>query len=111
MKIKPEHFEKMKAACEAVVAAHQNVAAEYRAAGHSEMRYRWDVLHAAKIDGQPSRVFICDVLYEYAHDEHIDTALRSIFNHPKRDKGDKRWLDDAQASTLKSIGKPDPLKP
>ncbi len=92
MKIKPEHFEKIKAACEAVVAANPGIAEKYKAAGLSEMRFRWDVLWTAKIDGNKSSQFICDVLYKYdVNDDHIDTALRTIFNHQKRPKGDKTW--------------------
>lgn len=91
MKIKPEHFDKLKAACEAVVAKYPTGAAEYQEKGLSQMRYRWDVLYVAMIDGEKGLRFVCDVLYEYVNDDHIDTALRAIFNHPKREKGDKGW--------------------
>lgn len=37
-------------------------------------RYRWDLLYAS----QEATRFVCDVLYKYSHDEHIDTALRSL---------------------------------
>jgi hypothetical protein len=110
MKIKPEHFEKLKQAVEAAVAAKPGVADEYRKAGLSQMRFRWDALLAARIDGQPGTRFICDVLYEYLNDEHIDTALRAIFGHSLggtwKEAGE---LNDAQKSMLVNIGNPDPL--
>lgn len=50
---------------------------EYRAANptFSDKRIRWDYFHAA---GQPALRFLCDVLYKYMNDTHIDTALKSI---------------------------------
>ena len=39
----------------------------------SDMRYRWDLLHISV----PSK-WICDNLYPYLNDDHIDTALRKI---------------------------------
>ena len=37
------------------------------------MRFRWDLLYAAKLS-----TWICDNLYSYLNDSHIDTALKSI---------------------------------
>ena len=37
------------------------------------MRYRWDLLHAAGLTD-----WLCKTVYPYGHDEHVDTALRSI---------------------------------
>lgn len=45
----------------------------YAAAGHSDKRYRWDCLWAAKLSA-----WVCSTLYPYLNDEHIDTALRSL---------------------------------
>jgi len=39
----------------------------------SPMRYRWDLLRIAV----PVR-WVCDELYPYLNDDHIDTALRHI---------------------------------
>jgi len=39
----------------------------------SPMRYRWDLLYAAKLS-----TWICNNLYSYLNDDHIDTALRKI---------------------------------
>ena len=47
----------------------------YRDAGLSDKRYRWDMTYKAGLSG-----WICDELYPYLNDDHIDTALRSITN-------------------------------
>jgi hypothetical protein len=38
-----------------------------------EKRIRWDFYHAAKLSK-----FVCDKIYPYADDTHIDTALKNI---------------------------------
>jgi hypothetical protein len=38
-----------------------------------EKRIRWDLTYQANLTG-----FICDSLYSYLDDSHIDTALKSI---------------------------------
>lgn len=38
-----------------------------------EKRLRWDCLYAAGLTP-----FICDNLYSYLNDDHIDTALKNI---------------------------------
>jgi hypothetical protein len=50
---------------------------EYRAANpqFSDKRVRWDYFHAA---GRPALSFLCDTLYKYMNDTHMDTALKSI---------------------------------
>ena len=45
----------------------------YQNKGLSGKRYRWDIARAAGL-----MAFICDELYVYLNDEHIDTALRNI---------------------------------
>ncbi len=73
MKIRPEHYSKMKSDIMAVLSTiEQQRIAECRAA-LSEKRFRWDLMYAAKLTP-----FICSELYSYMNDEHIDTALRSI---------------------------------
>ena len=56
-----------------------NVSDKYRDGGLSHKRFRWDLLWAAI----PSK-WICDNLYTYINDDHIDTALRNIVQpyHP-----------------------------
>lgn len=84
MKIKPEHFAQMKDAIAGIpaekVAAHRQFILNEGKAKDVEMRLRWDLLHSAL----GSR-WICDNLYPYANDDHIDTALRNIVAafHPK----------------------------
>jgi len=76
MKIKPEHFEMLRAA----VGKHNTAfhRERYKAAELSDKRYRWDLLyHAQRIGALPEH-FICDTIYPYANDEHIDTALRRL---------------------------------
>ena len=75
MKIKPEHFEKLKTDCLQVMHDNPDAKEEYKVAGLSEKRFRWDLLYAAKLSP-----WICDNLYSYLNDEHIDTALRKIVN-------------------------------
>lgn len=77
-KIKPEHFEALKTACFQALKDHPFDASEYRAAGLSAKRYRWDVYNRATINGEPSYRFTCDTLYPYLDDTHIDSALRAI---------------------------------
>ena len=43
----------------------------YKAAGHTNKRYRWDCLWAAGLTR-----WVCDHIYPYANDDHIDTVLR-----------------------------------
>lgn len=38
-----------------------------------DKRYRWDLLYEANLSK-----WICDNVYPYANDTHLDTALRSI---------------------------------
>jgi len=45
----------------------------YAAAGLSTTRYQWDLVRAS---GAMS--FVCDVLYKYLNDSHIQTALNRI---------------------------------
>jgi hypothetical protein len=47
---------------------------DYKARGLSAKRYRWDMLYRAGLSK-----WICDNLYPYLNDEHIDTAMRSLF--------------------------------
>lgn len=37
----------------------------------TEMRLRWDIATAAGLDN-----FVCDEIYKYANDDHLDTAYR-----------------------------------
>lgn len=79
MKIKPEHLAWLKAGIEPLdTAERRNLYLEGRFPNADKVRelnkrYRWDLLHAAGLTG-----WLCDTLYRYAHDDHVDSALRSI---------------------------------
>lgn len=83
MKIKPDDFEKLKAA--AAPYDTPELRNEYKRAGLSAKRYRWDCFYRSKVkigDGVGMKGDIN--LYAYMNDDHIDTALRSIIS-------DKNW--------------------
>lgn len=71
MKIKPEHYEHMRAAI-APIDTNETRAA-YIAAGRNTTQYQWDLLCAAKL-----MPWLCDTLYPYLNDSHIQTALNKI---------------------------------
>lgn len=77
MKIKAEHYAAMKAAMsvysKAEIERYTRKIEEEGRAKDIDMRVRWDLLSATL----GSR-WICDNLYCYANDDHIDTALRAI---------------------------------
>lgn len=79
MKIKPEHYLEMRLAIEGIaskLAAHREFLLSPknpRPPKDIDMRLRWDAISFAKGDK-----WICDNLYPYANDDHIDTALRKI---------------------------------
>lgn len=76
MKITPKHYEHMKAAMSAradlIPAMREQLATDPRVK-NAEMRLRWDLFHDAGLTR-----WVCDNVYSYANDTHIDTALRSI---------------------------------
>ena len=51
--------------------------AQYKASNptFSDKRIRWDYFHGA---GQPALRFLCDKLYKYMNDTHMDPALNTI---------------------------------
>ena len=71
MKIQPDHAATIAAAAK----AHDTPEARKVAIqqGYTDRRHRWDCLWVAK---QSS--WVCDTLYPYLNDDHIDSALRSI---------------------------------
>jgi hypothetical protein len=71
MKIKPEHFEHMRAALAKFDTDFHR--SRYEAAGLSTRRFQWDAMRAAGLIP-----WVCDTLYPYANDEHIQTALNRI---------------------------------
>lgn len=79
MKIRPEHLAHIR---EVITQFDTDFhRSRYAAAGLSDERYRWDLLrHGLKQRNpeQPSTQWICDELYPYLNDSHIDTALRHL---------------------------------
>jgi hypothetical protein len=76
MKMKPEHFAHMKLAMTSPlidIDAMRGVIAADRKVKDADKRLRWDMLYAAGLGR-----WICDNLYSYMDDTHIDTALRTI---------------------------------
>ena len=71
MKIKPEHVQHMRDAFAKWDTDFYR--SRYAAAGLSTKRYQWDLVRAAGL-----MTWVCDVLYEYANDDHIQTALNRI---------------------------------
>ena len=84
MKITPEHYETLAELTSGVLARHDlgylhesyelGKFARSEAVEDLNMRFRWDVLNASP----HSTRFICDELYPYLNQDHIDTALRNI---------------------------------
>jgi hypothetical protein len=70
MKISPHDFQALQAALIPVLEAHPDAWSRYKAEGLSEMRFRWDALHASHFNTTP--------LYRYLNDNNLDTALRKI---------------------------------
>lgn len=80
MKMKPEHFQKIENAIEAVIDperidAHIAYLRTDPRVKDLKTRLRWDVFSYAI-----SPAFICQDLYPYLNDDHIDSALRKIFS-------------------------------
>jgi hypothetical protein len=73
MKIKKEHYQFLKDKMKKIVDQYPSAKSVYKKQGLSDMRYRWDVLHATN-----NNQFVCDTLYQYLNDNHIDTALKNI---------------------------------
>ena len=76
MKIKPEHYEFMKAEIKKVpckVSEHREYLKNNAKFKDLETRLAWDFFHAAKLDK-----FATDNLYQYCNDDHINTAVKKI---------------------------------
>ena len=83
MKIKQEHLAEMEREIQVTILQADkplvDFARAYRDAGLSDKRFMWDWLWASYIEGERATTWICDNLYSYLNDDHIDTALRHIF--------------------------------
>ncbi len=75
MKIKPEHYKHIRDTIAANVnmpELYDSILADgiYKDFGK---RYRWDCLYKAGLT-----TWVCDNLYSYMDDDHLDTALKAI---------------------------------
>lgn len=81
MKIRKEHFEHIRKQIHDHLRAKPDIPENYRNGNFYraerckdvDKRFRWDMLYAAV-----SSAWICENLYPYLNDDHIDTALRNI---------------------------------
>ena len=79
MKITPEHYEHLKNEISQIsreqVAAHREYLKTHSRVKDLEMRLRWDCLYLRRLSP-----WLCENVYKYANDDHIDTALRRIMS-------------------------------
>ncbi|KKN85061.1 hypothetical protein LCGC14_0282300 [marine sediment metagenome] len=96
MKISDDHYRLLADKLNETIAKNPAAATEYQAAGLSPKRLRWDFLWSSKIKIGDSigmgpdphykgTTFI--PIYDYANDDHIDTALRKICSEAGCDYG------------------------
>jgi hypothetical protein len=71
MKITSDHFDAMALALSSVDTPERRAA--YRAANLTTRRYQWDLVRIAGLMS-----WLCDNLYKYLNDDHIQTALNRI---------------------------------
>jgi len=74
MKITNQDYAHLSKALDTIRSRIIAAAPQYRAAGLSDKRMHWDSLRAAGL-----MPWLCDTLYEYLDDGHVDTALRYYF--------------------------------
>lgn len=77
LKIRDEHFDTIADAIDALARTNPPAWDAHLASDLSDKRKRWDAMWAARLGGDSSR-WICDNLYDYLNDDHIDSALRKI---------------------------------
>lgn len=79
MKMTNEHYSYILSELDTLLDIHETtleeVKKDYTAKGLSMERMRWDLTYYAKLTP-----WICDNLYNYLNDGHIDTALRRMTN-------------------------------
>ena len=72
MKMYIEDYKTLKAQMQKFIYANEAACKEHMAK-HSDVRFTWDIVNACG-----AMPFICDVLYKYLNDTHIQTALNKI---------------------------------
>ena len=106
MKMQPEHYALLLRECRNIITARPDAEIGALLEGHSPKRFRWDLLWATKIqigsvttppsEGREDKYL---PLYDYLHDDHIDTALRKVCSELGLDYGAAK--DSEQAPGLK----------
>jgi hypothetical protein len=71
MKMLKEHFDHIAAKISELDSPYQREV--YRNAGLSLKRYQWDITYQVGLTA-----YICETLYPYLNDDHIQTALNRI---------------------------------
>ena len=95
LKMKPEHFETMKAAIQEILDKNPGIAEEYMKAGLSWTRFAFDLMYAMAIDKMSGSQWVSKVIYPYMDDTHLKTALKQIVPQ-------KPWVDGGYPLTRKS---------
>ena len=72
MKIKQEHYDYIKKSM--MSNSRAPLLQDYLKAGLTEKRWRWDWVYLT----EGLSKWICENIYPYANDDHLDTALRKI---------------------------------
>jgi hypothetical protein len=75
MKITVEHYAHIARALNEIKPLILQARAAYKNSGLSDKRFQWDMLRQANLIA-----WVCDNIYPYANDDHIDTALRQYFS-------------------------------
>ena len=83
MKMKKEHYKQISDGINEVFEKYpeKDLIATYKKAGLSKTRFAWDILRSATIDNKKGMNFVCDTLYKYLNDIHIETAIFRIVKY------------------------------
>lgn len=69
LKIRPEHVKALREAIKPLASV--ELFQEYRKRDLTHRRYRWDLVWKSGFN-------VCDLIYPYANDTHLDSALRFL---------------------------------
>ena len=78
MKMKPEHFERLKASMLEYHSVHPEFIDNLLSSDLSDKRKRWDWMWKTRVENAPVSLWVARELYGYLDDSHIDTALKRI---------------------------------
>ena len=89
MKIRPEHLKYLSDILKPLDTVEMRNT--YRASHLTPRRYRWDLTYSKEARALGVSQWISDNIYQYANDDHLDTALRAIIC-------DDQWLPHLPAA-------------